>query len=100
MVVQKIIHFKNPRMSGKKIIPCKQWTIVKDLQFHQYKTIGTDFSTDTATLSITLDGSGLILIALTTGFSSGTTTYIFNVQFEINICIYQLVIIHDNKFSI
>ncbi len=64
--------FLDPRMSGKRLFHVnRDYSGVVTISSIQ--TIGTDYSTDTATLSITLDGSGLILIAITTGFSSGTT---------------------------
>ena len=64
--------FQNPRMSGKRLfhVNSDYWGT---LTISSIQTIGTDYSTDTATLSITIDGSGLILIAITTGFSGGTT---------------------------
>ncbi len=64
--------FQDPRMSGKRLFHVNS-DYSGALTISSIQTIGTDYSTDTATLSITLDGSGLILIALTTGFSSGTT---------------------------
>ena len=64
--------FLDPRMSGKRLFHVNS-DYSGALTISSIQTIGTDYSTDTATLSITLDGSGLILIAITTGFSGGST---------------------------
>ena len=64
--------FLDPRMSGKRLFHVNR-DYSGALTISSIQTIGTDYSTDTATLSITIDASGLILIAITTGFSGGTT---------------------------
>ncbi len=63
--------FYDRRMSGKRL-----FHVNKDYggtySISSIQTIGTDISTDTATLSITIDATGLILIAITSVFVGST----------------------------
>ena len=64
--------FQDPRISGKRLFHVNS-DYSGAVTISSIQTIGTDYSTDAATLSITLDGSGLILIAITSGFIGGST---------------------------